>query len=278
MRLAAVLPAFLGLLLPVRAFLPANVYDASSIIDAVLRDTAADHPPYDKDQIPTLTGQGPLHVNTTFYLTEIIDFDSISEYLQTMVWVSMDWVDDRLKWNPEEHGGVTRIRIQPDRMWIPDLTLYNSANGGFQFSAYMFNQVHVQVDSDGHCSWTPLVSYTTTCPLHMRYFPFDIQMCQIMLGPWVHTTEMVIFKLVGAKADTSRFQQKNVWFLRDTLNLYREYFFPGFGVFQEMHFYLIMARNYTQYMVNVVMTVGVLVLVTFFRAGRGSLHHSLIRF
>lgn len=35
------------------------------------------------------------------------------------------WVDESLKWNPDEFGGVKVIRIPAERVWRPDVILYN---------------------------------------------------------------------------------------------------------------------------------------------------------
>ena len=36
------------------------------------------------------------------------------------------WTDERLTWNPEDFGGLDRIRIHSKYIWIPDITMYNS--------------------------------------------------------------------------------------------------------------------------------------------------------
>lgn len=35
------------------------------------------------------------------------------------------WNDISLRWKKEEYGGVKAIRLDPTRIWTPDLTLYN---------------------------------------------------------------------------------------------------------------------------------------------------------
>lgn len=30
-----------------------------------------------------------------------------------------------LTWNPDEHEGITKIRVPSEQVWIPDLKLYN---------------------------------------------------------------------------------------------------------------------------------------------------------
>lgn len=35
------------------------------------------------------------------------------------------WEDILLKWNPDEFGGVDHIRIPTEKIWTPDIVLYN---------------------------------------------------------------------------------------------------------------------------------------------------------
>ena len=35
------------------------------------------------------------------------------------------WVDEFLRWNPDDFQGVEVIRIPSDKIWTPDIKLYN---------------------------------------------------------------------------------------------------------------------------------------------------------
>lgn len=35
------------------------------------------------------------------------------------------WLDVNLKWNPDEYGGIRKIRVPSTDIWKPDLVLYN---------------------------------------------------------------------------------------------------------------------------------------------------------
>ena len=229
---------------------------------ALFDDNAID---YDRDQAPVVNNQKVV-VDTFMVITEVTNFDSVNEALSTMIWLDMSWTDHRIHWRPEDYGGNTQLFMNPDQIWKPDITCYNSADGLHQFSTFMGNQVYVRCNNEGFCRWTPMMRYTTTCPLHMRYFPFDTQMCTIKLGSWVHNTDRIHFNLTTKKTDTNRFAQKNTWTLIDTLQLeqIQDYTEEGDGYFQELHFILILSRNYYQYLINVVMTVGILATVTIF--------------
>lgn len=41
------------------------------------------------------------------------------------VWVEQEWNDYKLKWEPEEYGGVTKLHVPSELIWLPDIVLYN---------------------------------------------------------------------------------------------------------------------------------------------------------
>ena len=45
--------------------------------------------------------------------------------MQTNVWLTMKWYDYQLRWNPEDYGKIRTIRVPPDKVWLPDVVLFN---------------------------------------------------------------------------------------------------------------------------------------------------------
>lgn len=36
-----------------------------------------------------------------------------------------EWSDIKLKWEPKEYGGVKRLYVPSQEIWLPDIVLYN---------------------------------------------------------------------------------------------------------------------------------------------------------
>lgn len=36
-----------------------------------------------------------------------------------------EWTDYKLKWNPEDYGGVDTLHVPSEHIWLPDIVLYN---------------------------------------------------------------------------------------------------------------------------------------------------------
>jgi hypothetical protein len=35
------------------------------------------------------------------------------------------WHDFQMRWNPVDYGEITQIRVAPDKVWLPDIVLFN---------------------------------------------------------------------------------------------------------------------------------------------------------
>lgn len=35
-----------------------------------------------------------------------------------------EWIDYKLRWNPDKYGGITSIRVPSEIIWLPDIVLY----------------------------------------------------------------------------------------------------------------------------------------------------------
>lgn len=36
-----------------------------------------------------------------------------------------EWNDYKLKWNPDDYGGVEMLHVPSEHIWLPDIVLYN---------------------------------------------------------------------------------------------------------------------------------------------------------
>ena len=51
----------------------------------------------------------------------------------------------------------------------------------------------IAIEHDGKCSWLAPVTTSSTCPIRIKYFPFDNQTCRLSFGSWLHTTNDLVF-------------------------------------------------------------------------------------
>lgn len=105
--------------------------------------------------------------------------------MQTNVWLTMKWKDFQLRWDPIHYSNIKTIRVPPDKVWLPDIVLFNkyafsihdtqlclpicSADGNYEVSFYS----NVVIENSGQMLWVPPAIYKSSCTIDVEYFPFD---------------------------------------------------------------------------------------------------------
>ncbi|XP_055352181.1 neuronal acetylcholine receptor subunit alpha-2-like isoform X5 [Paramacrobiotus metropolitanus] len=143
-----------------------NIIAASSVkTSALVRQLlAADdvHVPPNADQ----PGQ-PVRVNVGLQVAGVQHDRSESDLLILHGFLDLRWENSRLAWDPLQHHNITAVRLPADRVWVPDMTLYNSAfiNSYDTRSRAVFpgERQLVSVRSDGTVMWIPRVTFPLSC-------------------------------------------------------------------------------------------------------------------
>ncbi|KAJ6664159.1 hypothetical protein lerEdw1_008375 [Lerista edwardsae] len=120
--------------------------------------------------------------------------------------VDVEWVDVKLKWDPKDYAGITSIRVPSDSIWIPDIVLYDNADGRFEGTA-----TKTVVKHDGTIAWTPPANYKSSCTIDVTYFPFDMQNCSMKFGSWTYDGSQVDIILVDDEVDKRDFFDNGEW-------------------------------------------------------------------
>ncbi|XP_078614780.1 neuronal acetylcholine receptor subunit alpha-7-like [Branchiostoma floridae x Branchiostoma japonicum] len=164
---------------------------------------------YNTLERPVLNDSDPLTVNLGVTLQQIIDVDEKNQILTTNIWVRMIWTDEYLSWNESEFGGLNQIRLDPKRIWVPDILMYNSADERFD-GTY---PTKVVVSSSGSCLYLPPGIFKSSCKIDVTYFPFDEQRCNMKFGSWSHSGFQVDLQMVNRSggADLTPYMPNGEW-------------------------------------------------------------------
>ncbi|CAJ0950094.1 unnamed protein product, partial [Ranitomeya imitator] len=117
-----------------------------------------------------------------------------------------EWVDVKLRWAPKEFAGITSIRVPSDSIWIPDIVLYDNADGRFEGSV-----TKAVVRYDGTISWTPPANYKSSCTIDVTFFPFDLQNCSMKFGSWTYDGSQVDIIIEDFHVDKRDFFDNGEW-------------------------------------------------------------------
>uniref|UniRef100_A0A3Q2DJV9 Neuronal acetylcholine receptor subunit alpha-7-like n=1 Tax=Cyprinodon variegatus TaxID=28743 RepID=A0A3Q2DJV9_CYPVA len=172
----------------------------------LLKELLRDYNPMER---PVANDSQPLIVHFSFILIQVADVDEKNQILTTNAWLQMQWYDHYLQWNQSEYPGVKNLRFTPDQVWTPDILLYNSAHDKFDATF----KTNVLVNSSGFCEYLPPGIFVSTCNVDVRWFPFDIQRCELKFGSW--TFDGWLLDIQMKEADVSGYMPNGEWDLME---------------------------------------------------------------
>uniref|UniRef100_A0A665X1X9 Cholinergic receptor, nicotinic, beta 4 (neuronal) n=1 Tax=Echeneis naucrates TaxID=173247 RepID=A0A665X1X9_ECHNA len=132
-------------------------------------------------------------------LAQLISVNEREQIMTTNVWLTQHWVDYRLSWDPDQYEGIDKLRIPSRHIWLPDIVLYNNADGTYEVTVF----TNAVVLSNGSINWLPPAIYKSACKIEVKHFPFDQQNCTLKFRSWTydHTEIDLILKSEVASMD-----------------------------------------------------------------------------
>ncbi|XP_069092729.1 neuronal acetylcholine receptor subunit beta-3 [Pleurodeles waltl] len=172
--------------------------------DALLRNLFKG---YQKWVRPVPNSNNTIKVHFGLKITQLVDVDEKKQLMTTNVWLRQEWMDLKLRWNPEDYGGITSIRVPSESLWLPDIVLFENADGRFEGSL----MTKAVIKHNGTVVWTPPASYKSSCTMDVTFFPFDRQNCSMKFGSWTYDGSMVDLILIDQNVDRKDFFDNGEW-------------------------------------------------------------------
>ncbi|KAL1490968.1 hypothetical protein ABEB36_011635 [Hypothenemus hampei] len=119
-------------------------------------------------------------------LSQLIELNLKDQILTTNVWVEHEWHDYKFMWDPQDYGGVRELYVPSEHIWLPDILLYNNADGEYVITT----MTKAVLRYDGKIQWTPPAIFKSSCEIDVRYFPFDQQTCFMKFGSWTYGSQI----------------------------------------------------------------------------------------
>ncbi|XP_056428932.1 neuronal acetylcholine receptor subunit beta-4 isoform X2 [Hyla sarda] len=129
------------------------------------------------------------------------------QIMTTNVWLNQEWVDYRLTWNPAEYDGIRKLRIPSKQIWLPDIVLYNNADGTYEVSLF----TNAIVQNNGSIAWLPPAIYKSACKIEVKHFPFDQQNCTLKFRSWTYDYTEIDLVLGTDSASMDDFTPSGEW-------------------------------------------------------------------
>uniref|UniRef100_A0A3P8SV87 Cholinergic receptor nicotinic alpha 6 subunit n=1 Tax=Amphiprion percula TaxID=161767 RepID=A0A3P8SV87_AMPPE len=153
----------------------------------------------------------PVTVEFEVSISQLVKVDEVNQIMETNLWLRHVWNDYKLRWTPVEYDGIEFIRVPSNKIWRPDIVLYNNAVGDFLVE----DKTKALLKFDGTITWVPPAIFKSSCPMDITYFPFDYQNCSMKFGSWTYDKAKIDLVLIGSKVNLKDFWESGEWEIID---------------------------------------------------------------
>ncbi|XP_047452599.1 neuronal acetylcholine receptor subunit alpha-7 [Mugil cephalus] len=200
---------------------------------------------YNPLERPVNNDSHSLTVQFSFSLLQIMDVDEKNQVLTTNIWLQLYWTDFYLQWNTSDYPGVTNVRFPDSQIWRPDILLYNSADERFDASFH----TNILVNATGYCQYLPPGIFKSTCYIDVRWFPFDVQRCDLKFGSWTYGGWSLDLQMI--EADVTGYIANGEWDLVEVPGRRNERFYDCCKEpYPDVTFTVVMRRRTLYYGLN----------------------------
>ncbi|KAK3096941.1 hypothetical protein FSP39_004975 [Pinctada imbricata] len=199
---------------------------------------------------------------------QLLDLDEKKQIMTSSVWIHEGWTDEGLQWNPCDYDGLNSLVVSANRLWLPDLFIFNS--GGGELDGFInVTGSKVKIMHTGYVTWVVPLVIKSACSVDVTYFPYDRQHCEIHFGSWIYDVSKLDLRCHPETPNLDEYVLNNEFDLQD-YGLYRtmvhESCCPGHGDHPMINFFIQLKRKsiyYDYIVIAPTLNLCFLTLVTF---------------
>ncbi|XP_077996027.1 neuronal acetylcholine receptor subunit beta-4-like [Glandiceps talaboti] len=210
---------------------------------------------------PVESATDTLNVTFGLSISQLIDVDEKNQIMTASMWVKQRWFDYQLVWDPSEYDGLGVLHVPAKMLWMPDIVLYNNADGPYDVT--MMNMALVY--NDGTVFWVPPAIYKSSCQIDVSYFPFDEQHCKMKFGSWSHDGDHLDMEAMSANIEQEDYWENGEWEIVEAPVERHAIRYPCCEeVYVDLTFTLILHRKPLFYIVTLVLPCFLISILTVF--------------
>ncbi|XP_030746296.1 glutamate-gated chloride channel isoform X3 [Sitophilus oryzae] len=134
---------------------------------------------------------GPAIVRVNLFVRSITTISDIKMEYSVQLTFREQWLDERLKFN-DFHGRLKYLTLtEANRVWMPDL-FFSNEKEGHTHNIIMPN-VYIRIFPYGSVLYSIRISLTLSCPMNLKLYPLDRQICSLRMASYGWTTDDLVF-------------------------------------------------------------------------------------
>ncbi|KAJ8790236.1 hypothetical protein J1605_021313 [Eschrichtius robustus] len=156
---------------------------------------------------PVANVSDPVIIQFEVSMSQLVKVDEVNQIMETNLWLKQIWNDYKLKWDPSDYSGAEFMRVPAQKIWKPDIVLYNNAVGDFQVD----DKTKALLKYTGEVTWIPPAIFKSSCKIDVTYFPFDYQNCTMKFGSWSYDKAKIDLVLIGSSMNLKDYWESGEW-------------------------------------------------------------------
>ncbi|XP_021704273.1 glutamate-gated chloride channel isoform X10 [Aedes aegypti] len=134
---------------------------------------------------------GPAIVRINLFVRSIMTISDIKMEYSVQLTFREQWLDERLKF--DDIGGRLKYLTltEANRVWMPDLFFSNEKEG--HFHNIIMPNVYIRIFPYGSVLYSIRISLTLACPMNLKLYPLDRQVCSLRMASYGWTTADLVF-------------------------------------------------------------------------------------
>lgn len=135
-------------------------------------------------------GELPVTVGVSLYVLSVSDVSEVQMEFTVDMYFRQFWNDPRLAF--ERRPGFSRLVLGSEyanQIWVPDTFFVNEKT-----SSIDSNNQFLRISNPGDILRSMKMSITASCPMNLKYFPMDSQLCQLEIESFGHTMSDIRYR------------------------------------------------------------------------------------
>ncbi|XP_017788032.1 PREDICTED: glutamate-gated chloride channel isoform X2 [Habropoda laboriosa] len=134
---------------------------------------------------------GPAVVRVNIFVRSISKIDDVTMEYSVQLTFREQWLDERLRFD-DIKGRLKYLTLtDASRVWMPDLFFSNEKEG--HFHNIIMPNVYIRIFPDGSVLYSIRISLTLSCPMNLKLYPLDRQICSLRMASYGWTTADLVF-------------------------------------------------------------------------------------
>ncbi|OCT82280.1 hypothetical protein XELAEV_18024800mg [Xenopus laevis] len=201
---------------------------------------------------PVKDWQTPTQVLVDMTLYTIVVLDTSSQTLISYIWLTLEWYNDYISWEPEDFCEIRKIVTVGDTLWKPDLYIYEMTEPDDKEPVIPYYTIHY----DGKITAAKPLRIISSCNIDIFKFPFDTQTCNLTFGSYVYSETDIIMLPKFYSADVnahclSVFVSKGDWNLLNVIVMNQSLISDG-EAYSKVTYMITLKRAPIVYVINII--------------------------